>query len=87
MLIVSNVLGDYCRTRHDSIKMVLNSFCLTSELIVRVMESFVTSYHWRPWEVMNYSRGGQGFSVGSSRGVERKATRLPGEYSGASSQT
>ena len=30
--------------------------------------------------MMKYSRGGQGFSARRSKGVERRATRLQGEY-------
>ena len=32
ILSVTNIPGDHCRIRHDSIKMVLNRFCLTLEL-------------------------------------------------------
>ena len=32
ILSVTNIPGDHCRARHDSIKMVLNSFCLTSNI-------------------------------------------------------
>ena len=32
ILSVTNIPGDHCRTRHDSIKMVINSFCLTSNI-------------------------------------------------------
>jgi hypothetical protein len=121
ILSVSNIPGDHCRIRHDSIKMVLNSFCLTSNIRAEC-EVYGEFRDLIPVEALGEEelqrgRGRQGllpdfklelptpegdhdvklaelkvigavdswyprsgFSARRSRGVERRATRLPGEY-------
>jgi hypothetical protein len=121
ILSVTNIPGDHCRIRHDSVKMVLNSFCLTSNIRAEC-EVYGEFRDLIPVEALGEEdlqrgRGRQGllpdfklelptpegdhdvklaelkvigavdswyprsgFSARRSRGVERRAKRLPGEY-------
>ena len=118
---VTNIPGDHFRARHDSIKMVINSFCLTSSIRAEC-EVYGEFSDLIPVEAvgeeqLQRGRGRQGllpdfkmdlpsptgehetklaelkmisavdswyprsgFSARRSRGVERRAARLPGEY-------
>ena len=121
ILSVTNIPGDHCRIRHDSIKMVLNSFCLTSNIRAEC-EVYGEFRDLIPVEALGEEdlqrgRGRQGllpdfklelptpegdheiklaelkvigavdswyprsgFSARRTRGVERRAARLSGEY-------
>ena len=121
ILSVSNIPGDHCRTRHDSIKMVINSFCLTSgiraDCEVYGLFRDLIPVEALGEEVLQRGRGRQGLlpdfkldlptpegnqevklaelkvigavdswyprsgpSARRSRGVEKRSSRLTGEY-------
>ena len=122
ILSVTNIPGDHCRIRHDSIKTVLNSFCLTSNIraeceVYGEFRDLIPVEALGQEEQLQRGRGRQGllpdfklelptpegdhdvklaelkvigaveswyprsgFSARRSRGVERRAATLPGEY-------